>query len=208
MKILTHIGNCWKNYNKKIKMMKNLKIASILMNGNTSVYFKDLNSWTPKEELTAIKEKLNHLEKTKIFNELDYRISQSEVIKALKSLKNTEACGFSLILNEMIKYNQILLIPLLTKLFNIIYTTETYPSTWVCGYIIPIHKSGSKCDPSNHRGITIGDTVGKICNQILNNRLKFLKRKRHYEKRTNWVCKRLSNIRSHVYFTNYNSEIW
>ena len=41
----------------------------------------------------------------------------------------------------------------------------------MCGYITPIHKSGSTCDPSNYRGITIGDTVGKIVNQILNNRL-------------------------------------
>jgi hypothetical protein len=48
----------------------------------------------------------------------------------------------------------------------------------VCGYITPIHKSGSKCDPSNYREITIGDTVGKIFNQILNNRLtSFLKEK-------------------------------
>jgi hypothetical protein len=67
-----------------------------------------------------------------------YRISQSEVIKALKSLKNAKTCGFSLIVNEMIKYNQILLIPLLTKFFNIIYTTETYPSIWACGYITPL----------------------------------------------------------------------
>jgi hypothetical protein len=48
----------------------------------------------------------------------------------------------------------------------------------VCGYITPIQKSGSTCDPSNYRGITIWDTVGKIVNQIHNDRLtSFLKDK-------------------------------
>jgi hypothetical protein len=62
---------------------------------------------------------------------------------------------------------------------------------WDSIKLTPIHKSGSKCDPSNHRGITIGDTVGKICNQILNNRLKFLKRKiRGLSKTTKTLTKR------------------
>lgn len=80
-----------------------------------------------------------------------------------------------MILNEMLKYGQNILIPLLLEVFNKIFTTGLYPEIWSKGYISPIHKKGSIYDPSNYRGITIGDTVGKLFNKILNNRLtKFL----------------------------------
>jgi hypothetical protein len=37
--------------------------------------------------------------------------------------------------------------------------------------IVPIFKSGEKCNPSNYRGITIGSCIGKLFLKILNNRL-------------------------------------
>jgi hypothetical protein len=35
-------------------------------------------------------------------------------------------------------------------------TTGHFPKIWAKGYIVPIFKSGSRDDPSNYRGITIG----------------------------------------------------
>jgi hypothetical protein len=46
-----------------------------------------------------------------------------------------------------------------------------YPKIWSIGYITPLHKSGSTSDPSNNRGITISDIIGKLFNRVLNNRL-------------------------------------
>jgi hypothetical protein len=37
---------------------------------------------------------LNDLEKDKIFNELDYIISEEEIMKAINYLKNNKAAGF------------------------------------------------------------------------------------------------------------------
>ena len=42
---------------------------------------------------------------------------------------------------------------------------------WSEGYIIPIHKKGSKSDVGNYRGVTILSVVGKLFTKILNNRL-------------------------------------
>ena len=54
-------------------------------------------------------------------------------------------------------------------------TTGHFPKIWAKGYIVPIFKSGSRDDPSNYRGITIGSCLCKLFVKILNNRLeKFL----------------------------------
>ena len=42
---------------------------------------------------------------------------------------------------------------------------------WVVVLIVPIHKSGSKTDPSNYRGISLLSCFGKLFFSILNNRL-------------------------------------
>jgi hypothetical protein len=50
-------------------------------------------------------------------------------------------------------------------------TTGHLPKIWDKGYIVPIFKSGSRDDPSNYRGITIGSCLCKLLVKILNNRL-------------------------------------
>ena len=55
---------------------------------------------------------------------------------------------------------------------------------WVVGLIVPIHKSGSKADPSNYRGISLLSCFGKFFFSILNNRLM------HFTTENNIVYKR------------------
>jgi hypothetical protein len=82
---------------------------------------------------------LNDLEKDKIFNELDYIISEEEILKTIKELKNNKAAGFDIIINEMLKCGQSVLVKPLSKLFNIILSSGEYPFQWSKGYIHPIH---------------------------------------------------------------------
>ena len=139
-------------------------------------YFENLNTIQyQNQELEQMKQKLNSIEKDVIFNELDYTISPDEISKAIKSLKNNKSCGFSTISNEMIKYSQTVNIPLFTKIFNLVFSSSIYPNSWGQGFITPIHKKGSYHDPTNYSGITIADNIGKLFNQVLNNRFtKFL----------------------------------
>ena len=59
----------------------------------------------------------------------------------------------------------------LTILFHIILERNEMIPKWVVGLIVPIHKSGSKADPSNYRGISLLSCFGKLFSSILNNRL-------------------------------------
>ena len=70
------------------------------------VYFTEPNSQTiSKDELHNTNLKTCVTENVEVFKYLYLKISAAEV--STKHLKNAEACDFSMILNEMIKYSQI-----------------------------------------------------------------------------------------------------
>ena len=71
----------------------------------------------------------------------------------------------------MVKYGINCLLTPLTKLFNMVLNSGHYPSVWAKGRIISLHKKGDASDPSNFRGITISSCLGKLFNNILNQRL-------------------------------------
>ena len=71
----------------------------------------------------------------------------------------------------MIKIGQSFLIKCLSKIFNSVLSSGNYPRIWAKGFIIPLFKSGSKEDPTNYRGITIGSCLGKVFTKIFNSRL-------------------------------------
>ena len=43
----------------------------------------------------------------------------------------------------------------LTELYNYMLEKRAFPATWAQGLKSPIHKAGSRDDPTNYRGITI-----------------------------------------------------
>ena len=51
--------------------------------------------------------------------------------------------------------------------FNKIFENGTFPEEWSEGYIIPLHKKGSRSEAENYRGITLL----KLFTRVINNRL-------------------------------------
>ena len=133
------------------------------------LYFKNLNTSNKINDEVLVK--LNILEKQKYFNPTDYIIKESEISKCIKVLKNKKSPGLDGILNEMIRYSQSALLPVLTKIFNNILGTGNYPDTWRTAYIIPIFKKGDVMDTNNYRGITIISNIAKLFNMVIQNRL-------------------------------------
>ena len=71
---------------------------------------------------------------------LNVTISEQEIYTAIRNLKSGKSAGFDGILNEYIKCTQNILMPLYSKLFNIIFETGTLLDTWLEGKIRPILK--------------------------------------------------------------------
>ena len=84
-------------------------------------HFKNLNiiQDTDYEEITHLND------------ELDEPISEDEVLKAIKSLKNNKACSDDLILNEFLKASKEVLSRLYTKIFNLVLDSGRIPEKWV-----------------------------------------------------------------------------
>ena len=103
---------------------------------------------------------------------LDKEISNIEIIKASKRLKNGEAFGDDAICNEMIKcFVHTRFIDIIRAIFNAIYLKSYFPKLWKVGYIIPIFKPDDSFDLSNYRGITVSSCLGKLFTLVINERL-------------------------------------
>jgi hypothetical protein len=103
---------------------------------------------------------------------LDADITESEVQTAIKKLKNNKAAGPDGIVAELIKLAETKVVKYLTKLFNKIFQSGTFPLEWTRSIIVPLHKKGDKSLPDNYRGISLLSTVSKVYTSVLNNRLK------------------------------------
>jgi hypothetical protein len=139
-------------------------------------YFSELSTVPPKfdkriEELNKKVKELEQKPEFKSFSCLDFRISASELNKAIFNLQNGKSPGLDMIGNELLKTAQTYLNPCLVKLFNAVFTSGMYPQIWSEGYITPIFKAENPKLPQNYRGITICNSIGKVFNSILNNRL-------------------------------------
>ena len=98
------------------------------------------------------------MENSPTFCELDYKITSSELMKAISKLKSGKAVGLDSLPNEILKSGgsgSTILVPILQKLFNLVFTSGIYPSKWSSAYLCPIFKSSDPSKPENYRAIAI-----------------------------------------------------
>ena len=139
-------------------------------------YFKSINNpndsfFQPDDDILYFNECFLNSEIQIMFEELNGPITQEEIRRAIKQLKNGRSGGPDKFLNEFFATGIDSLSPFLLVLFNKIFDTGYFPESWSKGYIVPLHKKGKLDDVSNFRGITLLSALGKIFTRILNNRL-------------------------------------
>ena len=76
-----------------------------------------------------------------------------------------------MVINEMLKFGLNILVPAITKLFNLVLKSGNFPSAWNTNFQVPLFK---KCDPlscDNYRGISITSCLGKVFTSLLAERV-------------------------------------
>ena len=132
------------------------------------VLFSDNQSPVSKAETTI---KLTELEKRVNFCQSDYRISNNEILEAIKKLKLNKSPGPDRVISEFIIYGKEVLAEPLCKLFNMVFRSAVQPSEWSLNFLRPIHKKGATLDPDNYRGIAVNSCFSKLYSLILLRRL-------------------------------------
>ena len=123
--------------------------------------YQNPNNVTMNNEMVVISEKI-----------LNGPITEDEIENVIRSLSNDKATGLDLIKNEYIKCTMSLMLPIYTKIFNIIFDSGKVPESWIAGILQPIFKNkGNPKDPNNYRPITLLSCFSKVFTSILNVRL-------------------------------------
>ena len=138
-------------------------------------WFRDLNKpqFTINKWDKTVEGVVKRLKDFTCFNEgLDKNITNDEIIKASRRLKNHKAVGYDSICNEMIKcLVKTRFINVVRSLFNAICLKSYFPKLWKISYITLIFKDDDSFDPNNYRGISVSRCLGKLFTLILNERL-------------------------------------
>ena len=133
-------------------------------------HFKNLND----TEISLNATQQTQQSKTRSDDNLPFNnpISEEEVIRLTKKLKNGKASGIDNILNEFLKCSPPDMLKLISGFFNLILDTGIIPASWTIGLITPIYKrKGDTNDPDNYRGITLLSCLGKLFTMTINSRL-------------------------------------
>ena len=138
-------------------------------------HFKKLltpqNGQDVDERKQSVKNDLTNLENSNKTCNLDYNITEKEVLDACQKLKNNKASSYDLIRNEMLKSAIPFIFKPVMQVFNFILSSGKFPKAWKEGIITPIHKQGNKLDTNNYRGITLSSCLGKLFCHIINERI-------------------------------------
>ena len=102
---------------------------------------------------------------------LNRNITTDEILATIKELKSGKSVFTDNIGNEALKHGYIHFKDALCHMFNIIFRSGHFPSTWADGIIIPLHKKDDRMNTNNYRGIVISSCVSKVLLRILTKRI-------------------------------------
>ena len=107
---------------------------------------------------------------------LTIELSNAEILKAIKILKNKKSLRSVGIYNELIKYGREILSIQINILFNKISNTHQIPQEWRISILTPLFIRNEKSNPENYRGINLLNYTLKLLTKTLT-----IKLNKHFE---------------------------
>ena len=98
-------------------------------------------------------------------------MTYDEVSTEIKNMKPNKACGPDGVPPGVFRSLPAHWIVLIMGLFNLIFSSASYPVSWTNAKMFKIFKRGSRKEPKKYRGITIINSIAKLYDVILCARL-------------------------------------
>ena len=135
--------SCNSHYDKLNNKLRSLKTS------NTKEFWKTLKrNYKTKTDIKAdFHDLLEHSTATTpdvgVDNNsmINHKFSEKEIWDGICKLKNNKACGYDGIVNEFIKDAADVIVPVITKIFNLILNVGLVPYKWSIGIITTIFKT-------------------------------------------------------------------
>lgn len=102
---------------------------------------------------------------------LDDPISTLEVQRKIRKLNVKKASGPDGLSPGILTMLPPTWILTLTTLFNNVFVSAVYPLSWIRAKIVAVFKKGDKSKPNNYRGISVINSIAKLYDMILSDRL-------------------------------------
>lgn len=138
---------------------------------NFNDYFINLTNNNNNNATNQIDIRYTHAIKEHSGNMYLFPTDESEVLKTIKSLKNTLAVGFDGISTNAIKQTADALTPILTYLINLSFSEGVFPDKLKLSVVKPIHKKGDIHTMDNYRPISIIPVLSKIFEKLMYSRI-------------------------------------
>lgn len=139
------------------------------------------------------------VEKQQSNGELEIKISEEEVEKAINQMKCGKAAGPDRLTAEVYRCLPKSGIKELTNIFNKILREEKAPRAFKEAILFPIFKKGQRDCPSNYRGIALLNVVGKIFTKILQERLGIFAERKGLLSKCQAAYRRGRSAMEHIY---------
>lgn len=97
--------------------------------------------------------------------------TQDEIVQIIESLDSKSAPGHDLITVQLLKDCKNVMVPFLTKLFNLMLSTSRYPDQLKIQKVTPIFKSGDPALVENYRPISVLSVINKVIEKLLYSRI-------------------------------------
>ena len=100
-----------------------------------------------------------------------FHTTPEEVCKLLNDLDHKKSAGDDGIPTKLLKLVSKEISPSLSLIFNISFTRGDQPQCWRDATVSPIHKKGTKTNPSNYRPISLLSVISKVQERIVQRHL-------------------------------------
>ena len=94
-------------------------------------------------------------------------VSEEQILKIIKNLKNTNSAGTDSIPTKILKIAMEVLVSPITLMVNTSIVSGTYPDMWKVAKVIPVFKKGDNKSIKNYRPISILNTSSKILEEVV-----------------------------------------
>ena len=95
-------------------------------------------------------------------------ISQEEVDKIIKDLKNSKSCGVDNLDTYILKLTRKNIVPAVCHILNLSIQSKKFPTKWKIAKVVPLYKGkGSKYDPKSYRPVAIFPILSKVLERAM-----------------------------------------